>query len=64
MSSAAIRSAYLAKVKLYHPDQFSGNPLPQEVTDYLQAMFVHVQAAYEELSSESAPKEARRTTNA
>jgi len=50
-SPAAIRSAYLAKVKLYHPDQFSGNPLPKEVADYLQAMFVHVQAAYEEIST-------------
>ncbi len=63
-SSAAIRSAYLAKAKLYHPDQFAGNALPKEVVDYLQAMFVQVQAAYDELANSPAEREARRAANA
>lgn len=63
-SAGAIRGAYLAKVKLYHPDQFSGNPLPREVAEYLQAMFVHIQAAYEELSAQPAKAEPRQAANA
>ncbi len=50
---AAVRSAYHAKARLYHPDQFANHPLPREVTEYLNAMFIHIQAAYEELSSRS-----------
>ena len=46
-----VRAAYIAKARLYHPDQFVNHPLPKEVSEYLQAMFVHVQAAYEELSA-------------
>lgn len=47
----AIRPAYLSKARQYHPDQFAANPLPPEVIDYLEAMFVMVQRAYGELSS-------------
>ena len=50
---AMVRSAYHAKARLYHPDQFANHPLPTEVTEYLNAMFIHVQAAYEDLSSRS-----------
>lgn len=49
-SAADIRAAYLAKARLYHPDQFANNPLPPEVTEYLNATFAHVRAAYEELA--------------
>ncbi len=57
-STAEIRAAYLAKARLYHPDQFANHPLPAEVSEYLQAMFVHVQAAYEELSQRQPKKRA------
>ncbi|BAT58380.1 chaperone protein DnaJ [Variibacter gotjawalensis] len=46
-----IRAAYIAKARLYHPDQFANHPLPPEVSEYLSAMFVHVQTAYEELDA-------------
>jgi len=51
---AAIRPAYVEKAKLYHPDQFAAQPLPPEVADYLAAMFIKVQQAYEQLSGETA----------
>jgi DnaJ-class molecular chaperone len=52
-----IRAAYVAKARLYHPDQFANHPLPPEVSEYLQAMFVHVQSAYELLSPRGGNKE-------
>lgn len=50
---AAIRPAYVEKARLYHPDQFAGHPLPPEVSDYLKTMFILVQRAYDDLSSQS-----------
>ena len=53
-SQPAVRAAYAAKARLYHPDNFANQTLPKEVADYLQAKFIHVQAAYEELSARPA----------
>lgn len=49
-----VRAAYIAKARLYHPDQFANHPLPSEVSEYLKATFIHVQTAYEELSAREA----------
>lgn len=49
-----IRAAYWAKAKLYHPDKLAGKEAPKEVTDYMNAMFVRITAAYRELSGERA----------
>lgn len=54
-----VRAAYIAKARLYHPDQFANHPLPPEVSEYLKATFIHVQTAYEELSAREAKKPAR-----
>jgi DnaJ-domain-containing protein 1 len=54
-----VRAAYIAKARLYHPDQFANQPLPPEVIEYLKATFIHVQTAYEELSAREAKKPAR-----
>ena len=51
VSHKELRSAYHAKARLYHPDQFANHPLPKEVVEYLNAMFIHIQTAYDELSS-------------
>jgi DnaJ-domain-containing protein 1 len=51
VSHQELRSAYHAKARLYHPDQFANHPLPTEVVEYLNAMFIHIQTAYDELSS-------------
>jgi preprotein translocase subunit Sec63 len=44
-----IRAAYLAKARLYHPDKFASKDVPKEVADYMNAMFIRIQKAYEEL---------------
>jgi preprotein translocase subunit Sec63 len=44
-----IRAAYLAKARLYHPDKFAGKDVPKEVGDYMNAMFIRIQKAYDEL---------------
>lgn len=49
-SAADIRAAYLAKARMYHADQYANQALPPEVTEYLNATFAHIRAAYEELA--------------
>lgn len=44
-----IREAYLRKVRQYHPDHFASVTLPPEVARYIEAMFLRIQASYEEL---------------
>ncbi len=44
-----IRAAYLAKARLYHPDKHAGKDAPKEVGDYMNAMFIRIQKAYDEL---------------
>ncbi len=48
-----IRDAYLAKVRLYHPDNYASVPLPAEVAEYMEGMFVLVRDAYEEIGPRS-----------
>lgn len=48
---ATIREAYLTKVRLYHPDHYASVSLPQEVSEYIQSMFVMVREAFEEVGS-------------
>jgi hypothetical protein len=47
----AIRLAYLALSKIYHPDRFAGVELPKEVKDYLAAMARRVNSAYAALEA-------------
>lgn len=42
----AIRQAYVALSKIYHPDRFAGVELPKEVRDYLAGMSRRINAAY------------------
>lgn len=46
-----VRAAYLAKVRLYHPDKLAAKDVPKEVVDYMNAMFIRIQKAYDELES-------------
>ena len=47
----AIRQAYHAMVKTYHPDRFTGIDLPREMKDYAAAMVVRINLAYEQIGS-------------
>jgi DnaJ-domain-containing protein 1 len=47
----AVRHAYLALVREYHPDRFASIDLPKEIGDYLSVMLRRVNAAYDMLSS-------------
>ena len=44
-----VRAAYLAKARLYHPDKLASKDVPREVGDYMNAMFIRIQKAYDEL---------------
>jgi DnaJ-domain-containing protein 1 len=46
-----VRAAYLAKARLYHPDKLAGKDAPKEVADYMNAMFIRIQKAYDELEN-------------
>jgi preprotein translocase subunit Sec63 len=48
-NAGEIRAAYLAKARLYHPDKLASKDVPKEVADYMNAMFIRVQKAYDEL---------------
>lgn len=47
----AVRQAYHAKVKAYHPDRFTALELPKEMKDYAAAMLVRINLAYEQIGS-------------
>ena len=51
---AEIRTAYWAKAKQYHPDMLVDKDPPREVTEFMNAMFARIHAAYQELSGEAA----------
>ena len=55
---AAIRSAYLALQRIYHPDRYAGIELPAEVTEYLNAATRRINAAYSELIALMGPEAA------
>lgn len=44
-----VRSAYVARAKMYHPDRFANADLPPEVTQYISGMLRRVNAAYNAL---------------
>jgi preprotein translocase subunit Sec63 len=50
-----VRAAYLAKARLYHPDKIAGKDVPREVDDYMNAMFIRIQKAYDELEKTRTP---------
>jgi len=45
----AIRTAYRALAKKYHPDRFQNMDLPREMLDYAAAMLVRINLAYEQI---------------
>lgn len=47
----AIKHAYHAMARKYHPDRFATFDLPQEMHDYASAMLVRINLAYEQLSA-------------
>jgi DnaJ-domain-containing protein 1 len=44
-----IRQAYHRMARLYHPDRIASYELPEEVTDYIRAMLVRVNLAFEQI---------------
>jgi hypothetical protein len=50
-NAGEVRAAYLAKVRLYHPDKLASKDVPREVIDYMNAMFIRIQKSYDELES-------------
>jgi DnaJ domain len=48
---AAVRAAYLALSKIYHPDCYASADLPAEVSDYLSAMSRRINLAYTALET-------------
>jgi DnaJ-domain-containing protein 1 len=47
----AVRTAYLALAKKYHPDRFLAMDLPREMLDYAAAMLVRINLAYEQIGN-------------
>lgn len=48
-SPEEIRQAYHRMAKLYHPDRIASFDLPPEVMDYVRAMLVRVNLAFEQI---------------
>lgn len=48
------KAAYHAKARLYHPDVFSGQSLPEEIEQYVNEMFRQINTAFTEIRSELA----------
>jgi len=46
-----VRSAYLRKAKVYHPDRYANADLPDEVRSYLEGMARRVNAAFSALET-------------
>ena len=44
-----IRQAYHRMAKLYHPDRIASFELPEEVMDYIRAMLVRINLAFEQI---------------
>jgi len=47
----AIRTAYHRMARLYHPDRIASYELPDEVKDYVRAMLVRINLAFEQIGS-------------
>lgn len=50
-NAGEVRAAYLSKARLYHPDKLASKDVPKEVGDYMNAMFIRIQKAYDELET-------------
>jgi curved DNA-binding protein CbpA len=61
---AAVRDAFHRLSMRYHPDRYSLADLPDEVSEYLEAMARRVNAAYELLSAELARDERQQARHA
>jgi hypothetical protein len=48
-SPEEIRAAYVALVKMYHPDRYATLDIPQEMKEYAAAMQARINLAYEQL---------------
>ena len=46
-----IRQAYHRMARLYHPDRIASYELPDEVKDYVRAMLVRINLAFEQIGS-------------
>jgi hypothetical protein len=51
-----IRSAWLALVKMYHPDRYNNLELPQEMKDYAAATLARINVAHDQLAASLTPK--------
>lgn len=51
---AEAKAAYHGKAKLYHPDSYSGQVLPEEVERYVTEMFRQINTAFTEIRAELA----------
>lgn len=49
---AEAKAAYHAKAKLYHPDVWSGQTLPEEIERYVTDMFRQINTAFTEIRAE------------
>lgn len=49
--ATAIRSAYHAMAKKYHPDRFLNLEMPKEMSDYAAAMLVRINLAFEQIGN-------------
>lgn len=56
-SPEALRVAYYALARAYHPDRFSGIDLPKEMQAYANAMLARINLAYRQLAG-AAPRAA------
>ena len=50
-SPEEIRQAYHRMARLYHPDRIASFELPAEVMDYVRAMLVRINLAFEQIGS-------------
>ena len=50
-NAEAIRQAYHAMARKYHPDRFAALDLPKEMTEYAAAMLVRINLAHEQIGS-------------
>jgi hypothetical protein len=53
-SQEAMRVAYYALARAYHPDRFSGLDLPREMQAYANAMLARINLAYRQLAGAAA----------
>ncbi len=44
-----IKQAYHRMARLYHPDRIASYELPEEIKEYMRAMLVHINLAFEQL---------------